>query len=455
METGLKITLAFTAVFVLINLCSGFLLINRVGGIASSNIYSAGVAAISAGAKNDFAGIEEFYITISLLSAASFLGIGFLVSKILTKPIKKMEAEKIQAQKLAAIIEDANEAIIGENLNGVVTEWNRGAENLYGWTAGEMIGQNIKIVVPPEKYGEIDDILMRVGRGEKIDHYQTTRLKKNGQTIDTSVFVAPIRDYSGKVMGVSVIAIDITKEKQIDRAKTEFVSLASHQLKTPLSTINWYSEMLLDEDAGKLKKKQKEFLGQIYTGNKRMVELVNALLNVSRLELGTFMIEPEFCSLKEIAKLAVSDVLPHMQEKNQILEEKYAENLDVANVDKKLIDIIIQNLLSNAMKYTPEKGKIKLSISKDENYFVISVTDTGMGIPVADQGKIFTKFFRADNVRMSDVTGTGLGLYMVKSILEQSGGEILFNSKENQGTVFFVKIPIDGMKKKEGTKQLS
>lgn len=375
--------------------------------------------------------------------------------KAILNILEDVEEEKVKAQKLAAIVKDSNEAILVKDLNGIIIEWNEGAENLYGWSADEIIGKSIKLIVPPEKYKEVDNIFKKVVNGERIEHYSTTRIKKDGHKVDVSISVSPIKDATGNVNSVSVIALDVTKEMQIDKAKTEFVSLASHQLRTPLSTINWYTEMLLGGDAGKISKKQKEFLEQIYTGNKRMVDLVNALLNVSRLELGTLAIEPEMCDLQAIAKQVIADVLPQMKEKSQIFIEDYAKNLSTVSADKKLVDIIFQNLLSNAMKYTPEKGQIKLSISKDKENFIISVDDNGMGIPKDSQNKIFTKLYRADNVREKDTVGTGLGLYMVKSILDQSGGKIWFESKDGKGTTFFVTIPISGMKKREGTKKLS
>jgi PAS domain S-box-containing protein len=375
--------------------------------------------------------------------------------KAILNILDDVEKEKIQAEKLAAIVKYSTEAILAKTLDGIITEWNSGAENLYGWTAKEIIGKNIKTIVPQEKYAEVDEIIGKVGKGDMVEHFQTVRIKKDGEKVDISLSASPIKDSSGKIIGISVIALDITKEKQIDKAKTEFVSLASHQLRTPLSTINWYSEMLLGGDAGKLNKEQKEFLQQIYTGNQRMVDLVNALLNVSRLELGTFVIDPEVCDLKDIAKKVIADILPQMKTKKQTFKEEYAKDLPKASVDKKFVDIIMQNLLSNAMKYTPEGGEIKFSISKDKDNFIISVADTGMGIPKNQQEKIFTKMFRADNVRESDTVGTGLGLYMVKSILEQSGGKIWFESTENKGTTFFIAIPLSGMRKKEGTKKLS
>ncbi|MES2437073.1 MAG: ATP-binding protein [Patescibacteria group bacterium] len=248
---------------------------------------------------------------------------------------------------------------------------------------------------------------------------------------------------------------NITKEREIDRAKTEFVSLASHQLRTPLSTINWYAEMLLAGDAGKLTPDQTQYIQEIYTGNQRMVELVNALLNVSRIDLGTFAVEPEPTDITKISESLLTELIPMIKTREVMVDKKYAENIPLISLDPKLIRIVLQNLLTNAIKYTPPKGNVTIDISNNKSSLQIKVADTGYGIPKAQQSKIFSKLFRADNVREKETDGTGLGLYIVKSIIEQSGGKISFKSEENKGTVFTVTLPLKGMKKKEGVKGLS
>lgn len=357
--------------------------------------------------------------------------------------------------RLAAIINDSDDAIIGKTLDGVVTNWNTGATKLYGYTAAEMTGQLINKLVPEDRHNEVGDILRKVAKGEVIEHYPTTRKQKNGNIIDVSITVSPIRDHNGKIIGASTIARDITKEKQIDKAKTEFVSLASHQLRTPLTAINWYTEMLIDGDAGKLTKTQKEYLQEIYHGNQRMVTLVNMLLNVSRLELGTFTVEPKPTTLSELADDVLNELKPQIISKKLKIVRKYQPSVPVMNIDPKLTRIVFQNLLSNSVKYTPAKGSITVSLNLTAQTVRIAVQDTGYGIPANVQDKIYTKLFRADNARTKDTDGTGLGLYIVKSIVEQSGGRTWFESVENRGTTFYVDLPIRGMMKKEGSKALT
>lgn len=259
---------------------------------------------------------------------------------------------------------------------------------------------------------------------------------------------------------------DVTHEQEVDRAKSEFVSLASHQLRTPLSTISWYSEMLLAGDAGKLTSVQEEYLHEVYKNSTRMTELVNALLNVSRLELGTFVVDPMPVDLEKLAEEEIQSQLPALNNKKLHLEKVFDWTGGPVSVDPKLMRIVFQNYLSNAIKYTPEGGKLVFGITKPSasefkdldlgpEGLLFYLKDNGMGIPKSQQSKIFAKLFRADNVRKVDADGTGLGLYIVKSILEQSKGKAWFTSEEGQGSVFYAYLPKGGMVRKDGSKKLS
>lgn len=197
-----------------------------------------------------------------------------------------------------------------------------------------------------------------------------------------------------------------------------------------------------------------------------MADLVNSLLNVSRLEMGTFMVKPELVSMRSLLASIVEEMNPQLLAKKQKYTQKIVAKLPKMNVDYQLMRMVLQNLLSNAVKYTPDNGVIKVSVSVEKaksvvagmtlpvESLLITVADTGYGIPANQQDKIFTKLFRADNILTHDTTGTGLGLYIVKSICETSGGCIWFTSEENKGTTFYVSIPMTGMKKREGTRTL-
>jgi signal transduction histidine kinase len=261
--------------------------------------------------------------------------------------------------------------------------------------------------------------------------------------------VAPVI-LNAKIVGAVEVFRDITKEKEIDKAKTEFVSLASHQLRTPLSTVNWYSEMLLTGDVGEVTADQKKYLEEIYNGNQRMVDLVNTLLDVSRIEMGTFLVEPKPTNIVNLAQSVIDEQKLQIDEKEIRLSTVFEKNIPVIQTDPKLLRMVIQNLLSNSVKYTPNAGRVEVSLFLDtQKNVILKMSDTGYGIPKNQQDKIFTKLFRADNIIGKDTEGTGLGLYIAKSIVEQAGGKIYFDSKENKGTTFYVTLPL-GKKRKNG-----
>lgn len=259
---------------------------------------------------------------------------------------------------------------------------------------------------------------------------------------------------NGKVVKIYSVNLDVTHEQEVDKAKTEFVSLASHQLRTPLTAIKWYAEMLTDEKRGKLSDTQRKYLKQVTDGNERMIELVNDLLNVSRLDLGTFSVEPELTDVVKLTQTITSDLEPLIQTKHIKLTQNYAKDIPKINTDPTLMRVVIENILSNSIKYTPDKGKVDVAVKKDKTNLLIIIKDGGMGIPKNQQDKIFTKLFRADNATSSAAEGTGLGLYMVKGIVDNAGGKIWFESALNKGTTFFVEMPLKGMQKKEGGKKI-
>jgi signal transduction histidine kinase len=262
-----------------------------------------------------------------------------------------------------------------------------------------------------------------------------------------------------------------TREKEIDKAKTDFVALASHQLRTPLSIIKWYVDFMLEEDAGPLNPDQKRYLKEVYKSNEHLIQLVNALLDASRIDVGTFAIKPEPSDLVAIVEEAVKSYDKELAEKNIKFVRDFDQTLPVINVDPKLTKVVFQNLLDNSVKYTPENGVIGIEIKKSPKDLLIEVYDNGCGIPFDSRPKIFSKLYRAENVKKLESEGTGLGLYIVKAIVEKSGGKIWFESladdksnpvaaKDNGGkiaksTIFYISIPLKGMIKKSGSKELT
>lgn len=279
-------------------------------------------------------------------------------------------------------------------------------------------------------------------------------VRSDGTRFPVSIIVTPII-FNNKLIGTIEAFRDITIEKDIDKAKTEFISFASHQLRTPLTAIKWYTELLLEgpEDTSSSTKK---YLDAVNTSNNRMIELVNSLLDISRIELGTFTSEPVPTNIADMARSVIQEQGPEISGKKIIFNESISEDIPLVNLDPKFLRMIFQNLLSNAIKYTPPMGSVtlKVSLANDKQNFLILVSDSGYGIPKDQQDHIFSKLFRADNIQKLQIEGTGLGLYIIKQIVDFSGGNIWFDSKENIGTTFYVSLPVKGMPKKSGTKNL-
>lgn len=374
--------------------------------------------------------------------------------------LKRAQAEILELKERdEAVLTSIGDAVFACDKDGNVLLFNKAAEVLTGFPAHRVIGQKYtKIITLLREADEkpVGDLVSKAIKENKVikNTNHTLLIAKTGTKIPVVNSIAPIKKPTGDVVGCVVTFRDVTQERAVDRTKTEFVSLASHQLRTPLTAINWYCEMLLSEDNAKLTDKQRYYANETYKASKRMVKLMDALLNVSRLEMGTFTIEPNLLNVVDVAKISISELKTQISKNMLVLRETYDDNLPLLSADSKLLTIIIQNLLSNAVKYTPVRGQVELAIHKIEKGIVLTVADNGIGIPASQQGQVFTKMFRADNVKKIDPEGTGLGLYMVKTIVEATGGKIWFTSTEGKGSKFNVSFPLTGMKRKPGTKSL-
>ncbi|MFZ2310129.1 MAG: ATP-binding protein, partial [Patescibacteria group bacterium] len=376
--------------------------------------------------------------------------------------LEDVEAERNKTVELAKNLEkfklaldNASDLIVITDAEGTVLYGNNGVFKLTGYTLTEALGKKAGYLwgkIMPAAYYQ--KMWKTIKEDKKTFDGDIKNKRKNGEIYDAKITISPVLNNKKEVEFFIGIQRDVTHEKMVDAAKTEFVSLASHQLRTPLSSINWYAEMLLAGDGGPLNDEQKNFVEEIYTGNQRMVDLVNSLLNVSRLELGTFAVDPEPTDIIATAQSVLNELKPGVISKELIVDFKHDQEIPIIQADPKLIRIIFQNLLSNAIKYTPTKGTVSLKVDKDTKNLLIEVADTGYGIPQKDQARIFEKLFRAENVREKDTEGTGLGLYIVKSIINHAGGKITFKSEENKGTTFSLEIPLSGMKKKKGDKKI-
>lgn len=359
----------------------------------------------------------------------------------------QLHTTMLMQKRSDSILKSVGEGVIATDENDSITLFNKAATEITGISSEEAFGKNYK------------HILTLVNDNDDKPCTQNSThcvlRKRDGSLLPISHIITPIINGGGVTLGTVIVLRNTSKERQIDKAKTEFVSLASHQLRTPLSTINWYVEMLLANNLGMFTPKQNQYLNEVYNASKRMVRLVNSILNVSRLELGTFMIEPRLNSIIEIVKACVNQLTIQVAEKNITISQIYDDTIVSLPLDEKLLSVVIQNLISNSIKYSNEGGKIEISIKKEGETLLITVSDTGIGIPLVQQIHIFEKLFRADNAKLIDSDGSGLGLYIAKEVVEHSGGKIWFISEEGKGTTFFIQYPLTGMERKKGDKYLS
>lgn len=244
-------------------------------------------------------------------------------------------------------------------------------------------------------------------------------------------------------LGSLVILHDVTREKIVERMKTEFVTLAAHQLRTPLSAIKWALGMMLDGDLGEITQEQKSFIEKTYKSNERMIVLINDLLDVTRIEEGRYLFRPVLTQFDSIVEFVVNSSKEEAQRKNISLEfKKNPKPLPKVMLDVEKIRLVIQNFIENAIRYTPSGGKIIISLKVGGKEIEFSINDTGVGIPQDQRARVFSKFFRASNVIRMETEGSGLGLFIAKNIIEAHGGKTRFESEEGKGTTFYFTLPV-------------
>lgn len=356
-----------------------------------------------------------------------------------------------EQSRIASLVESLSNGVIMFDLDQRVTMSNPMAQKMTGLPReGFYLSEFTKLFEEAVLDEKISQVLQK-GQDSQIAGAILSRFTYE-------LFITPVLDHEKKVIGGAIILHDITHLKEIDKMKTEFVSVASHQLRTPLTAIKLFIEMLSDEDAGKLNAKQKEYMSDVRKSTERMITLVNDLLNVSRLETGRLKIEPQPTQLEDFIQSVIDEGKYLAKEiKCQIVFKKPAAKLPKIPVDQTLMTQVIRNLIANAARYSPDsRCKIVIELKHKQSEILISVKDNGIGIPKDKQSRIFEKFFRADNAQKTVADGSGLGLYVAKMIVEESGGKIWFESPGvGKGATFYVSLPIKGMSKKEGERGLA
>lgn len=315
-------------------------------------------------------------------------------------------------------------------------------ESITGYSLTEIMGKNCRILQGEDTSQKDLEIIRQALSQRKECRVTIKNYRKDKKVFWNELTLSPSFDNNNKLISYIGIIHDVTTAKEIDRMKTEFISIASHQLRTPLSAIKWFCELLFQQKAGNLNKQQLEYLGYISASIERLITLVNSLLNVSRIESGRMMIQPTPVNLKELLTTIEQDLHLMMAQRQLDYQLTYDENIPIVELDQNLIRQVYLNLLTNAIKYTPIKGTIKVNIYLKDDEIISQVSDNGLGIPQKNYQQVFQKFFRADNVKTRATDGNGLGLYLVKSIVEISGGKIWFESEENKGTTFYFTLPI-------------
>jgi PAS domain S-box-containing protein len=282
---------------------------------------------------------------------------------------------------------------------GIIFKSNKATLRFFGVVEEEIDGKNLFSLYPAKEKEHADALLRHYALGMPINREEIQVLSKDDHIKWALLSVFEMKNIDSKKRTGLATIFDITEQKQLDRAKTEFVSLASHQLRTPLATMKWFAEMALSPDFGPLLPKQKEYLDKISAVNEEMIGLVDTLLNVSRIEIGTLPIELKPANIEELAGNILTELSSQIHKKDIHIVTAYNGLFEAVTTDVKLLRIVFQNLLSNAIKYTPQGGTVTVTFSEASGKKQISVSDTGVGIPKADQARIFEKLFRAGNVQ--------------------------------------------------------
>ena len=358
---------------------------------------------------------------------------------------KKLEQITAELKKVQIAVENASDIIFITEEKGKIIYVNKAVKSIMGHRQKELIGKkpNFWMEDMPNKFfGQMWDSIYFDKKpfvGEIKDR------KKNGEIFTAEIRISPILDNNGKILSFVAIERDITEAKRLDTAKTEFISLAAHQLRTPITTVSLTVEMMLSGLQGKINKETEEYFNDIMLNIKKMSEMIETFLNVSRIEMKTFQTSPRLVNIAEIIEENIKSVMPQITNKNLYLKKDIPPGLPKVMIDPRIMDIVLENLLSNAIKYTQERGLVGVEAQGSRDSVIIRVFDTGCGIPKKQQSKVFEKLFRADNVG-EKTEGVGLGLYLCKSLIEQSGGKIWLKSEKDKGSIFYVSIPVNNKK---------
>lgn len=345
----------------------------------------------------------------------------------------------------AAIVESSDDAIISKSIDGYITSWNKGAQRLYGYKPEEIIGQPVSILMPPEKKNDFPFIMKQLREGKRVEHYETERMTKEGRRLHVSITVSPIRDSHGTIIGASKIARDITERIEIEKRREEFVSTASHELKTPITSQKAFGELLEQVIESKGYDELKPYIRKINQQTEKMATLIEDLLELSRLEAGRLKIENKQFNFDTLLEQTIENI--QLIAKHKLVIKGRTNK--IVKGDKERIGQVITNLVTNAVKYSPQADKVVV-IAKVEGkkYIKVGVQDFGIGIAKEYHKRIFERFFRVTDEDEKTFPGMGIGLHVCQEIITRHGGEIWVESTKGKGATFYFTLPYSGEKNK-------
>jgi PAS domain S-box-containing protein len=366
------------------------------------------------------------------------------------------ERMKDEAQAtLAAIVESSDDAIVSKTLEGVIRTWNKGAERIFGYTADEVVGKSILIIIPEDRKDEEPRILERLRRGERVDHFETVRVRKDGRKIDVSVTISPIRDSNGRMIGASKIARDITEQKQIQReleeakrtaeaasrAKDQFLSVLSHELRTPLTPV--LAALSIFETRDDLPPDVREELGMLRRNVETEARLVDDLLDLTRISRGKIQLHFEAVDAHAILRGTLAMFQPELDAKQIAVSTALRAREHFVWADAARLGQVFANLLSNAIKFTGEGGSISLVSGSDASgRLVLSISDDGVGIEPEMMARLFRPFEQGERTTTRQFGGLGLGLSIARSLVEMHDGTIRAMSEgSGRGARFEITLP--------------
>lgn len=348
---------------------------------------------------------------------------------------RKVAEEK--SAKLAAIIDSSYDAIISKTLESIITSWNQSAEQIFGYSAEEMIGESILKLIPADRQDEEPAILSRLRKGERVDHFETQRLTRDGKLIDVSLTISPIIDSHGNIIGLSKIARDITEKKQEEQRKNSFTAMVSHELKTPLTSIKAYVQILLDRAMKQGVDFDINALTRIEYQVKKMISMIYDFLSLARLESGKILIHKAVFELEGLMNEVLTDAQIYTTKHNIISPETKGIWIDG---DRDKLGQVLLNLVSNAIKYSPNGGTITIGCTQENGKVQLSVKDEGIGISASDQLRLFERFYRVNHKKVPTASGFGIGLYLVSEILRLHDSKIGVSSVEGAGSTFYFSL---------------